>query len=195
MRLFVSTDSRQQQHVQTYANGNAKFKSIFQIYCFKKTAEFFYVPPLWEKKRKRFDFFFFPPNGCRRRNLFFLVANCQHGDRNQLVRRSTLDLDIDSAHGQPARYLARPTSIDDGLEDIRWIHGLGVESLSAASYGILPNLKKKTIICHSRRMEKFFLLFCANQRPIVFLSYAWSVPATKHRPWCEDGDPRVGRSP
>ena len=76
--------------------------------------------------------------------MIFMVANCQHGDRNQLVRRSTLDLDRDSAHGQPARYLARPTNTDDGLEDIRWIHGLGGKSLSAASYGILPNLKKNS---------------------------------------------------
>ena len=26
-------------------------------------------------------------NGCRRRNLFLLVAYCQHADKNQLVRR------------------------------------------------------------------------------------------------------------
>ena len=85
---------------------------------------------------------------------------------------------IDAAHGQPARSPARPTNIDGGLEDIRWIHGLGGESLPAASYGILPNLKKKSIFCHSRPMEKFCLLICANQRPNVFLSYAWSAPAT-----------------
>ena len=39
-----------------YANGNAKFKSFFQIYRFKKTAENFLVPPLRGKKRKMFDF-------------------------------------------------------------------------------------------------------------------------------------------
>ena len=126
---------------------------------------------------------FFLLNGCRRCNSFFLVANCQHADRNQLVRRSTLDLNIDSTHGQPARCPARPTNIDDGLEDIRWIHGLGGESLPAASYDILPNLKKKTIFCHSRRIEKFCLLFRAHQRAIVFLPYACSAPATRHRPW------------
>ena len=43
-----------------------------------------------KKEEERFDFSFFPPNDCRRRNFFFLVANCQHTDRNQLVRRSTL---------------------------------------------------------------------------------------------------------
>ena len=33
-------------------------------------------------------------------------------------------------------------TIDDSLEDIRWIHGLGGESLLSTSYGILPNLKE-----------------------------------------------------
>ena len=94
------------------------------------------------KKRKQILDFSSFSNGCRRRSLFFLVANCQHADKNQLVRRSTLDLKIDSVHGQPARCPARPTDIDDGLEDIRWIHALGGESLPAASYGILSNLKK-----------------------------------------------------
>ena len=33
-------------------------------------------------------------------------------------------------------------NVDDGLEDIRWIRGLGSEKLPAASYALLPNLKK-----------------------------------------------------
>ena len=33
-------------------------------------------------------------------------------------------------------------NVDDGLEDIRWIRGLGGEKLPAASYALLPNLKK-----------------------------------------------------
>ena len=53
---------------------------------------------------------------------FFQVSNCQHADRNELVRRSTLDLNIHSAHGQPARCAARPTNIDDVLKVIRWIY-------------------------------------------------------------------------
>ena len=132
-------------HVQcstkTYANGNPKFKSFFQTYCIQITAETFLVPPLWERREK--TIVFFPPNDCRRRNLFFLLANCQHAARNQLVRRSTLDLNIDAAHGQPARCPARPTNTDDGLEDIGWVHGLGGERFPAASYGILPYLKKR----------------------------------------------------
>ena len=97
------------------------------------------------------EYYYFFPNGCRRRNLFVFFwsqINCQHGDRNQLVQRSTLALDIDSTHGQPAWYLARPTNIDDGLQDIRCTHGLGGGSLPAVSYGILINLKK-VFFCHS----------------------------------------------
>ena len=34
-------------------------------------------------------------------------------------------------------------SIEDGLEEMRWMHALGGKSLPAASCGILPSLKKK----------------------------------------------------
>ena len=33
-------------------------------------------------------------------------------------------------------------NVDDGLEDISWVRGLGGERLPAASYALLPNLKK-----------------------------------------------------
>ena len=33
-------------------------------------------------------------------------------------------------------------NVDDGLEDIRWIRGLGGEKLPAASYALLSNLEK-----------------------------------------------------
>ena len=33
-------------------------------------------------------------------------------------------------------------NVDDGLEDIRWIRGLGGEKLPAASYALLLNLKR-----------------------------------------------------
>ena len=39
------------------------------------------------------------------------------------------------------RCRARPTSVDDGLEDIPRIHGLEGESLPAALYALLPNLE------------------------------------------------------
>ena len=38
------------------------------------------------------------------------------------------------------------SSIDDGLEEIRWPHVLGGKSLPAASYDILPNIKKKNYV-------------------------------------------------
>ena len=49
---------------------------------------------------------------------------------------------MEPTHGPPGSCRARPVNVDDGLEDIRWIRGLGGEKLPAASYAILPNLKK-----------------------------------------------------
>ena len=131
---------------------------FFQKECFQRTAEDILVPPLWEKRGKNIVFCLLFLNGCRRRNLFFLVASCQHADKNQLVRRYTLDLDIGSAHGQPAWCRARPTSLDDDLVDVRWIHGLGGESLPTASYGILPHLKKKVFYAIRDGWRKFVTL-------------------------------------
>ena len=74
-------------------------------------------------------------------------------------------------------------NVDDGLEDIRRIRGLGGEKLPAASYALLPNLKKGLpgIFCHRRGIEKFCRLFSIQQRPNVFVSDAWPAPATYHR--------------
>ena len=49
---------------------------------------------------------------------------------------------MEATHGQPGSCRARPVNVDDGLEDIRWISGLGGEKLPAASYAVLPNLKE-----------------------------------------------------
>ena len=47
---------------------------------------------------------------------------------------------------------------EDGLEDIRWIRGLGGEKLPAASYdALLPNLKKG-------------LFFAIGERSIIFIA-------------------------
>ena len=80
---------------------------------------------------------------CTRRNLRFHVENCQHADQKQLTRRLAFDLDIEATHRQPASCRARPVNVDDGLEDIRWIRGLGGEKLPAASNALLSNLKKR----------------------------------------------------
>ena len=83
-----------------------------------------------KKEKKMLDFFFLIfPTAVGGTICIFLVPNCQLADRNELVRRSTLDFDIDSAHSQPLLYLAWPTNEHDGHQDIRSIHGTGGESL------------------------------------------------------------------
>ena len=77
---------------------------------------------------------------CTRRNLRFHAENFQHADQKQLTRRQAIS--TEATHGQPCSCRARPVNVDDGLEDIRWIRGLGGEKLPAASYALLPNLKK-----------------------------------------------------
>ena len=92
--------------------------------------------------------------GRTRRNLCFHVENCQHADKKQ-VTRWTFDLDIESTHGQPASCWARPMNVDDGLEYIRWIRGLGGDKLPAASYALLPNLKKWLFIAIGEESRLF----------------------------------------
>ena len=68
--------------------------------------------------------------------------------RKKLTRRLAFDLDIESTHGQPASCRVRPVNVDDSLEDIRWIRGLGGEKLPAASCALLPKPEKSSIFCH-----------------------------------------------
>ena len=60
---------------------------------------------------------------------------------NTLIKNSSR-ADIESTRGQAGSCRARPVNVDDDLEDIRWIRELGGEKLPAASYALLPNLKK-----------------------------------------------------
>ena len=48
---------------------------------------------------------------------------------------------------------------DDGLEDIRWIRGLRGEMLPAASYALLPNLKKGVFFAIGEGSIFFFVCF------------------------------------
>ena len=72
-------------------------------------------------------------------------------------------------HGQPGSCRARPVNVEYGHEDIRWIRGLASEKLPAASYALLPYLKR-VYFCHRRGIENFCRLFSTQQRPNVFLS-------------------------
>ena len=92
---------------------------------------------------------------CTRRNLRFHVENSQHADKKQLTRRYAFDLDIEATHGQPGSFRARPVNVDDGLEDIRWIRGLGGEKLPAASNALLQNMKKRHTFLPSERDQNF----------------------------------------
>ena len=160
----------------------------------KKPAEDTLVPPLWGTRGKKYVRFsriiFSRCCTCRRRNLRFHVENCQHADQKQLTRRLAFDLDIEATHRQPASCRARPVNVDDGLEDIRWIRGLGGEKLPSS---LKP--EKTPIFCHRRGIENFCRLISTQQRPNVFVSDAWPAPATYHRSFCEHCDQRVGRSP
>ena len=116
-------------------------------------------------------FIFFFANGCRRRNLFFLVTNCQDDDKNQLVRRLTLDLNIYSSHGQPARCPARPPSIYEAFEDFRWIHGSRGRELAGGVRRHPPKPEKTSLFFAIRDFWRICVIFfCAHQRPsVVFI--------------------------
>ena len=130
-------------------------KVIFPNYSKKKPAEDTLVPPLW---RTREDVCFsriICSRCCTRRNLRFQVENCQHSDQKQLTRRYAFDLDIEATHGQPGSFRATPVNVDDGLEDIRWIRGLGGEWLPAASYALVPKLEKGLVLLSFKRDGQF----------------------------------------
>ena len=87
-------------------------------------------------------------------------------------------------------------NVDDGLEDIWWIRGLGGEKLPAAPYvRCSPKPEKRPIFFHRRGIEIFGRLFSTQQHLKVLVSDAWQAPATYHRSFCEHCDQRVGRSP
>ena len=71
--------------------------------------------------------------------------------KSKLTRRYTFDLDKESTHGQPASCRAKPMKVDDGLEHIGRIRGLGGERLPAVSHALLPNVKKKLYFLPSER--------------------------------------------
>ena len=72
-------------------------------------------------------------NTRQREVQFVLLTTLSTRDKKQLTRRCTLDLDVQSNHGQPDSCRARPVKVDDGLEDVMWIRDLGGEGLHALS--------------------------------------------------------------
>ena len=140
------------------------FQSYLSKLFKKKPAEDTLVPPLWGKREKKNVCCsrIICSRCCTRRNLRFHVENCQHADQKQLTRREAFDLDTEINHGQPGSCRANSVNIDDGLEDIRWIRALGGEKLPAASYALLPNLKKGLFFCHRRGIENVVACFLHN---------------------------------
>ena len=159
-------------------NGNTTFREAvsdsksFETIASKKQPKTSSNPRCFGKKRKKIKCLLLPfSRGCRRRNLFSLAANCQHADN----KSAWATIDLRSRHrpdGQSAWCPARPTNVDDGLEDIRWINGLGGESLPAASWALPPN-PKKTHFWHPSGIEEFRHLFPAHQPPIVVNIFGW----------------------
>ena len=71
-------------------------------------------------------------------------------------------------------------NVDDGLEDIRWIRGLGGEKLPAASNALLPNLKKGLFFAIGEESRIFVACFLHSSAQMCFVSDAWPAPATYH---------------
>ena len=90
-----------------------------------------------------------------------------------------------------------PMNVDDGLEDIRWIRGPGGERLPAASYALLPSLKKGLflVIGKGLRICAVCFLHVSAQMCTRYVSDTWPAPGTYHRPCREHYGQRVDRSP
>ena len=60
-------------------------------------------------------------------------------------------------------------NVNDGLEDLRWIRGLGGERLPAASYALLPNLKKYLFFAVGEGSRIFVACFLHSSAQIMCL--------------------------
>ena len=124
-------------------------------YSKKKPAQDTLVPPLRGKREKNIILSrMICSRCCTRRNLRFTLKLLT---RSSKTAHATIALrSRHRINPRLTRFVwARPVNVDDGLEDIRWIRGLGGEKLPAASYALLPNLKERPIFCHRRGIEKF----------------------------------------
>ena len=107
-------------------------RKLFLNYSKKHLAEDSLVPPPWEKREKNNVILIpgsvfcilFVDAAARGAICVFTLKIVKALIKNNLSRRWTFDLDIASTHGWPAWCWARPTNVDDSLEDSRWIRGL-----------------------------------------------------------------------
>ena len=131
---------------------------------------------------------------CTRRNLCFDVENCQDADQKQVTRRYAFNLDIESTHGQTASCRTRPLNVDDDLEDIRWIRGLGGEKSLAASYALLPNLRKGLFFAIGEGSRFFVACFLHSSALMCLYQTPGRRPPRFTGRFVNTGQ-RVGRSP
>ena len=83
-------------------------------------------------------------------------------------------------------------NVDDDLEYIRWIRGLGGERLPAASYALLPNLEKGLffaiveglsifVVCFLHAREPIFLYQTLGRRPPRITGRVVTTAVTRRR--------------
>ena len=131
-------------------------KVFFPNYSRKKPAEDTLVPPLWGTREKIVFLRVFVHAAVSGGTCAFTLKIVK-----PLIKDSSRD-DRSRHRSNPRRTgscRARPVNVDDGLEDIRWMRGLGGEKLPAASYALLPNLKKGLFLPSERDREFFVACF------------------------------------
>ena len=68
-------------------------------------------------------------------------------------------------------------NVDDGLEDIRWIRGLGGEKLPAASYALLPNPKNHLFFAIGEGSRIFVACFLhSSAQMCLYQTSGWRRP-------------------
>ena len=87
-----------------------------------------------------------------------------------------------------------PVNVDDGLEYIRWIRSLGGEKLPAASYALLPTLKKGLFFAIGEGSRNLVACFLHSSAQMCL----YQMPGRRLPPITGrfvNTDQRVGRSP
>ena len=85
-----------------------------------------------------------------------------------------------STHGQSASCRARPMDVDDDLEDIRWIRGLGGERLPAVSYAFLANLTKSLLFAIGEGLGFFVVCFLHTSEQIFLYQGIRRLAGARH---------------